>query len=54
MVQFPWLKQDQADLVVQDHVQPVFGYLQGGRLHSLQKLVSFWESYRNYKLKLQF
>lgn len=53
-VQPTWLRQDQAELVAQDHVQPVFGYLQQGRLRSLQRPVSFSESYRNNKLGLQF
>lgn len=48
------LKQDQAELAVQDHIQPTFGNLQWGRLHSLQKLLSFSERHRNNKLELQF
>jgi len=31
----PLLKQGCLELVVQDHVQTAFEYLQGGRLHNL-------------------
>lgn len=33
----PLLKQDHLELVMQDHVQTGFEYLQGGRLHNLSE-----------------